>query len=157
MRLLVLILAAWLSGCSSAPPPAAPVRSDAAPAAADPTEDSWYTQSVERLSAMNRQAQALLTAGKSDDAAALINAAEPLENRLLAAPRPTLGAMEAASDRDDLYGRMLLANHNYGWARMTFQKNVVRWKNWRPQTDETARRLKLAQAATAECDRLMAQ
>lgn len=156
MRLPVLVLAAWLSGCSSAPPPAAPVRSDAAPAA-DPTEDSWYAQSVQRLSAMNEQAQALLKAGKPDDAAAIISMAEPLENHLLAAPRPTLGAMEAASDRDDLYGRMLLANHNYGWARMTFQKNVVRWKNWKPQTDETARRLKLAQSATAECDRLMAQ
>ena len=106
---------------------------------------------------MNQQAQALLKAGKSDDAAGVISMAEPLENRLLAAPHPTLGAMEAAADRDDLYGRMLLANHNYGWARMTFQKNVIRWKNWKPQTGETARRLKLAQAATAECDRLMTQ
>jgi hypothetical protein len=52
---------------------------------------------------------------------------------------------------------MLLANHNYGWARMTFQKNVVRWKNWQPQTPESARRLKLAQAAVAECDRRMAE
>lgn len=106
---------------------------------------------------MNRQAQTLLAAGKSDEAAALITMAEPLENRLLAAPQPTLAAMEAASDRDDLYGRMLLANHNYGWARMTFQKNVVRWKNWKPQTDETVRRRQLAEAAVAECDRLMAQ
>ncbi len=106
---------------------------------------------------MNRQAQTLLAAGKSDEAAALITMAEPLENRLLAAPQPTLAAMEAASDRDDLYGRMLLANHNYGWARMTFQKNAVRWKIWKPQTAETVRRRKLAESAMDECDRLMAQ
>ncbi len=153
----VLILAAWLAACSPAPPPSAAVRSDTGPARPDPTQDPLYAGSVERLSAMNRQTETLLAAGKSDQAAALITMAEPLENRLLAAPQPTLAAMEAASDRDDLYGRMLLANHNYGWARMTFQKNVVRWKNWKPQTDETVRRRQLAEAAVAECDRLMAQ
>jgi hypothetical protein len=153
----VLILAALLAACSPAPPPSAPVRSDTEAARPDPTLDPLYAGSVERLSAMNQQAQKLLAAGKTDEAAALITAAEPLENRLLAAPRPTLAAMEAASDRDDLYGRMLLANHNYGWARMTFQKNMVRWKIWKPQTEETVRRRKLAEAAMAECDRRMMQ
>src|ERR1035441_1397285 len=69
---------------------------------------------------------------------------QPLSLRLLAAPRPTLAAMEAASDLDHLYAAMLLANKNYGWARLAFQKNVSRWKYWRPQTPDTARRLKAA-------------
>jgi hypothetical protein len=34
-----------------------------------------------------------------------------------------------------------------------FQKNAVRWKVWKPQTPETARRWKAAVDAVAECDR----
>ena len=106
---------------------------------------------------MNLQAQRLLERGKADEAAAVISAGEPWENRLLSAPRPTFAAMEAASDLDELYGRMLLMNRNYGWARMMFQKDVARWRSWKPQTDETARRRKMAEAAMAECDRRMAE
>jgi hypothetical protein len=36
------------------------------------------------------------------------------QTRLLAAPQPALGAMEAVSDLDDLYARMLLSNHQDG-------------------------------------------
>lgn len=65
--------------------------------------------------------------------------------------------MAAASDLDELYGHMLLTNGNYGWARMMFQKNVARWRSWKPRTDETERRLKVAEAEVAECDRRMAE
>jgi hypothetical protein len=65
--------------------------------------------------------------------------------------------MEAVADLDELYGRMLLSNRNYGWARLQFQKNLARWKNWQPQTPETARRLKLAASQIDECDRRLAQ
>jgi hypothetical protein len=155
VRPLTMIAAAFLAACSAPPPASTPARQDAAPA--DPTANPAYAQSVQELEALNRQAQALVAAGKSDQASAVISATDPLENRLLSVPHPTLAAMEAAADRDDLYGRMLLSNHNYGWARMTFQKNVIRWKNWKPQTAETARRLQAAQAAVAECDRKMAE
>jgi hypothetical protein len=63
--------------------------------------------------------------------------------------------MEAASDLDDLYGRMLLANRHYGWARMFFQKNAARWRTWTPATEDTERRRKVAEARIAECDRRM--
>jgi hypothetical protein len=63
--------------------------------------------------------------------------------------------MEASSDLDDLYGRMLLSNKHYVWAQTFFQKNSARWKYWQPQTPDTDRRLKQAQAAIAECDRGM--
>jgi len=106
---------------------------------------------------MNRQARGLLERGKADEAASVITAGEPWATRVLSVPRPTLAAMEAASDLDDLYAHMLLDNHNYGWARMMFQKNLARWKNWKPQTDDTERRRKLAANAIAECDRRMAQ
>ena len=106
---------------------------------------------------MDRQAQSLLERGKSDDASAIITAAEPWAKRLISVPQPTLAAMEAASDLDDLYGRMLLANRNYGWARIMFQKNLARWRTWKPQTDETDRRRKQADAAIAECDRRMTE
>ena len=77
--------------------------------------------------------------------------------RLLDVQHPTLEAAEAASDLDDLYGRMLLSNHHYGWAQMMFQKNLSRWKHWDPQTEETARRLKLAESEIAECTKKMEQ
>jgi hypothetical protein len=77
--------------------------------------------------------------------------------RLLDVRQPTLGAAEAASDLDDLYGRMLLSNRHYEWAEFLFQKNRSRWKNWNPQTPETARRQKQAEAGIEECDRHIGQ
>jgi len=141
---------ALLAGCGPAPRPAGTAKIDA-------TREAWYGDTLQRLTAMNREAESLYRGGKADRASDLILRAEPLANRLVAVSRPTLGAVEAASDLDDLYGRMLLANRNYGWARLEFQKNLARWKNWTPQTPETARRLKQANDAIAECDRRMAE
>lgn len=119
----------------------------------DPVTQEWYGQAVSDLAALNRKADALLRANRVDDAATLVTQGQPVEARLLAAPRPTLPAMEASSDLDELYARILLANHNVGWARLVFQKNLVRWKNWKPQTPDTRRRLKQAEDGIAECDR----
>jgi hypothetical protein len=152
MRILLAICAMLLSGCAPAPAPApAPLPPP------DPAAEAWYGPLTGQLAEMNRQAGALLHDGKNDQAAALITQGQPLANRLLTAPHPTLAAMEAASDLDHLYAGMLLGNKNYGWARLAFQKNVSRWKHWTPQTPETARRLKLAQDGIAECDRRMGQ
>lgn len=150
MRLLVLIAAVLAAGCGSAP---APVQQ----AVPDDTSTEAYRQAVAQLASMDRQAEKLFHDGKADEASALITRAEPLAGRVVAVPRPTLEAMAAASDLDDLYGRMLLANHNYGWARLEFQKNLARWKSWKPRTPDTEQRLKQAQDAIAECDRRMAE
>jgi hypothetical protein len=150
VRPILLALAALLAAC--APPPKA-----AAPAPPDPTADPAYAQAVDELATLARQATQFLDTGRNDRAAAIITAGQPLITRVLAAPHPTLAAMEAASDLDQLYGRMLLANKNYGWARLQFQKNLSRWDHWRPQTDESARRKKQAEAAIAECDRELAR
>ncbi len=150
MRLLIVAAAALLTGCATAPAPTAPTKPDA-------TAQAWYGQSVQLLGTMNREAESLFKSGKSDEAAAMITKAQPLANRLIAVSRPSLPAMEAAADLDDLYGRMLLANRNYGWARLQFQKNLARWKYWQPQTSETARRLKLAASQIEECDRRLSQ
>jgi hypothetical protein len=61
--------------------------------------------------------------------------------------------MEAVSDLDDLYARMLLSDHHDGWARMIYEKNRARWRSWKPQSGDTARRLRQAEAGMAECDR----
>ena len=122
-----------------------------------PTQQRWYADTLQRLSQLNRQAERAFQAGKGDEASALILKAEPLANRLVSVVHPTLAAVEAASDLDQLYGQMLLSNRNYGWARLQFQKNRARWKSWEPQTGETARRLKLAEDAIAECDRRMTE
>jgi hypothetical protein len=150
VRLFVLFAALVLAACS---PPPAPV----AKARPDPVAEPWYGQTVAQLAGMNRQAAKLLESGKTDQAAALVTAGQSLETRLLSPAHPTLPAMEAASDLDQLYGRMLLANRRYGWARLTFQKNLIRWKNWKPQTPGTLRRLKQAQSEIAECDRQLGQ
>jgi hypothetical protein len=150
MRLLVFLVAVVLAGCVSEPVPAGLEKHDSA-------EEAWYGQAVEQLTALNRDAESFLQKGKLDEAAAVITKGQPLGSRLLSIPRPTLAAMEAASDLDDLYGRMLLRNRHYGWARMLFQKNLARWSNSRPQTPETVRRRKVAESGIAECDRGLAK
>ena len=142
MRPLVILAVAFLASCEPAPGPPR-----------DVTKEPWYRDSVEQLNTMNREADSAFAAGKSDQAAALIQKGQPLVARLLAVPNPTLEAAVAASRVDDLYGRMLLSNRHYGWARLLFQKNLSRWKHWQPQTPETARLLKQAESAIAECDR----
>jgi len=152
MRWFLPTIAVWLAGCAPAPAPVA-----APNAAPDPVTEEWYGAVTAQLAELNRQGEGLLRGGKSDDAAAVITKGQGLAGRLLAAPHPTLAAMEAASDLDQMYGMMLMGNRNYGWARLAFQKNASRWKNWRPQTQESARRLKLARDGIAECDRRMGQ
>lgn len=142
MRLLAILACGFLTACETAP---APPR--------DAVKEAWYTTTVQQLVGMNREAESFFESGKFDQSAALIEKGQPLMSRLLSVPRPTLEATEAASDLDDLYGRMLLANHHYGWARLLFQKNLARWRHWQPQTPEAARRLQQAKSAIAECDR----
>lgn len=119
----------------------------------DPTKEPAYAEAVEQLAALNRRAEDLLKRGRRDDAAEAITKGLPLQAKLLAAPHPTLTAMEAASDLDDLYAGMLLSNDHYVWARTLYEKNAARWKLWKPQTAATVRRLRQAQAGIAECDR----
>jgi hypothetical protein len=154
----VWICPAWVCGwillplCGCGPAPAPQPH-----AAQDETKQPWYSQVEKQLATQNLETKRLLKVGKSDDAAALIQSGEPLATRLLSVPKPTLAAMEDASDLDDLYGRMLLSNRNYGWARLFFQKNLARWKNWTPQTPDTAARYKEAQAAIADVDTRLSQ
>ncbi len=143
MRWLALAAVAMLCGCASAPPPED--HEGALP--------PWYGQTVAQLNEINRQAESAFEAGHSDEAAAKVKQAQSIAARVLGAGKPTLEAAEATADLDDLYGRMLLANRNYGWAQMFFQKNRSRWKNWSPQTPETERRFKLAESEIAECDK----
>ena len=152
MRGFLLLLALLAASCSS-PPPQKAVE----PAKPDPTAEPWFAEAVTELRALTTEAESLVKRRKFDEASALITKGQPLMARVLAVPRPTVEAVEAASDLDELYGRMLLANRHYGWARLQFQKNVARWKNWRPQTEETARRLKHAESLIAEVDRRLGQ
>jgi hypothetical protein len=133
----------FLTACGSAP----------SPASRDTTLPSWYPSTLDQLITLNRQAEDLFQKGDADRAAAKIKEAQSLAARVLAVPRPSLPAVESASDLDDLYGRMLLANRNYAWAQMFFQKNRSRWKNWKPQTEETQRRFKQAENEIAECEK----
>lgn len=119
----------------------------------DPTQEPWYRESTAQLTALSADARKQFQQGHPDAASQLIQTSEPLVKRLLGVPRPTLEVADAASDLDDLYGRMLLSNRHYGWARLQFQKNLARWKNWTPQTGESQKRLQQAKDAIAECDR----
>ena len=150
MRVSALLLVVFLVGCSSPPAPVAK-------APPDPTTEPWYAATVKQLTDLNQQARSSLQRGKRDDAANLILKGQDLSHKLLSVIRPTLAAAQAASDLDQLYGEMLLANRHYGWARLSFQKNVARWKHWKPQTADTAARLKEAEAQIAECDRKMSE
>lgn len=140
--LVVVITAVSFTGCESQPP-----------APADETKAAWYSKTVQQVVAINREALADFEGGKPDDASKLILEAKPLADRLLNVRHPSLAAEEASSDLEHLYGRMLFSNRHYAWARLQFQKNLSRWKHWTPQTPDTLRRLKEAEAAIAECDR----
>ncbi len=124
MRALAVFAALFCAGC--APPPPAP----APEAKPDPTAESWYAPSVAELAAMHAKAEAAFRAGNRGEAANILTEGQALQNRLLAAPQPTVAAMIAASDLDDLYGRMLMADGRYGYARLQFQKDFTRWTNW---------------------------
>jgi hypothetical protein len=145
---VVVIAALLLTGCGPDSPPAPQ---------ADVTTQAWYKDAVAQLAANAHAANEAFANHKADDAAALIEKGTPLETQVLGVPRPTLAAMEAASDLDDLYGRMLLSNQHYEWAMFLFQKCSARWKYWQPQSEETARRMKLADGEIAECNRRMTQ
>jgi hypothetical protein len=149
-RLALIVAALMLTGCASPPPPVAVAKPD-------PSAEPWYAATIEQLTGLNRKAEISFAAGRSQEAAGIITASQPLEDRILAVPRPTLAALVAASDRDDLYGRMLAADGRYGYARLEFQKNLARWRNWKPRTAESAARLERARMAIAECDRRLAE
>ena len=119
------------------------------------TTDPWYKQAVAELETNAQSANESFAKGKADDAAALIVKGEPIETQVLGVPRPTLAAMEAATDLDEIYARMLFSNQHYEWAMFLYQKCSARWKYWQPQTEETARRLKKAEDEIAECNRRM--
>ena len=90
------------------------------------------------------------------DAGEQVTVGQIIAGELLAAPRPSFAAVEAAADCDTLYARLLLAKEQPGHARMLFQKNRSRWKNWTPATDATRKKLAEAEAGIADCDRRMA-
>ena len=142
MRALATLAFVILAACQSASPPPR-----------DATKEAWYAQTVEELTALNREAESAFASGKPDQAAALIEKGQPLMARVLTVAQPTLEATIAASDLDQLYGRMLLSNRHYGWARLQFQKNLARWKHWQPRTADAVRRQQQAEDAIAECDR----
>jgi hypothetical protein len=144
----VLMGAALLAACGPAAPAAKAPK-------ADPTTEVWYAQSTEKLTNMDRAAEQYFQAGRSQEAAAIVTSAQSLQSRLLAAPRPTLAAMEAIADLDRVYGKMLVSNGYFGEARLLFQKNITRWKTWKPPTPETERRLREANSDIAECDKHM--
>ncbi len=143
MRFFTILAAVVLTACGSSGPATSP----------NGVDDPAYRHAAEQLAALNREAETDFSNGKPDQAAALIEKGQPLEKQLLAVSHPSLAAVEALSDRDQLYGRMLLSNRHYGWARLMFQKNLARWKHWQPQTADTQRRFKEAQLAIDECDR----
>ena len=150
MRPSLLLVSVLLAACGSTP---APVDQSQV----DPTKEAWYGDTLSQLVEINGRAQDLFHKGNGDEASALIQKGEPLSDRLLAVRHPTIAAMSAAADLDELYGQMLLSNHNYGWARLFFQKNLARWRHWTPQTDDTARRVREAAAEIAECDKHIGQ
>lgn len=143
---LMLAVSLWVS-C------AAPNKQ--APPAADPLQSPEYRATLEQVQTLNQRAQEHWQKGERDPAAQLLKQAQPLVQRLLESRRPPLAAFEAASDFDQLYANMLMSNRHFPWARQMFMTDVVRWRNWKPETEDTVRRRKVAEAGVAACDKAM--
>lgn len=141
------LAAALLCGaCSATPQPAKPLPRDL-------STEAWYATATTELTELTAQAKQDFKTGKIDAASVLIQQGETVSARLMSIPRPSLAALEATSDRDELYGQMLFRNRHYGWARLQFQKNLARWKHSQPQTAASARRLAAVQLEIDQCDR----
>ena len=147
-RAVFIALAILLTAACSAPPP----RGAAAPPP-DPTKEPWYAETTAQMAAMADDAESDFRRNRVNEAAAIVERCRPLMDRLLSAPQPTLAAMQAVSDVDQLYGEMLLLNGHYTWARDCFQKNLVRWKSWKPASSDSLRRMDLALSRISECER----
>jgi hypothetical protein len=147
VRLFLMLAMVMLTACGPS----------ANSAGGDETKESWYPSAVAQLAQLARDADSAFAQHKGDQAAALIEKGTPIENRLMRVNRPTLDAEIAASDLDDLYGRMLLSNRHFGWARLMFQKNLARWKHWTPETPDTIARRQHAQSQIDECDKNIPQ
>jgi hypothetical protein len=143
MRFLLIPFALSLVACG--PPEPKPK--------ADPLKSVSYTKALEKLQELNKGAREDLAAERSKDAADKVNEGQPAAAKLLSVSEPPLEAMLAVSDRDQLYAEMLMANRHWGFARQMMATEATRWKNWKPETDETRRRLKIAQDRIAECDK----
>lgn len=122
---------------------------------ADPMTDSGYRATLDQLRALNAQAQSHWRNGEKPLTAAVLKEAQPLAKELLDVRRPPREAFEAVSDFDQLYAAVLLANGHTVWARQIFMTDAARWRNWKPRTEDTERRLRAAERGAAEADRKM--
>jgi len=148
-KAILYLISGTLLVCIACTKPAVPAKIETH----DPTSDAWYRTATEQLASLSRSANDAYGQGQADAASKLVEQGETVAARLLAVPRPSLPAALAASDLDDLYGRMLFKNRHYGWARLQFQKNLARWRHWQPHTADTEQRLRAAQSAIDNCDR----
>lgn len=122
---------------------------------ADPMENASYREALDQLRNWNAEAAEHWRKGEKALAASALKQAQPLAKELLDARRPPQAAFEAVSDFDQLYAAVLLSNGHTVWARQIYMTNAVRWRNWKPQTEDTLRRRKEAEAGVAEADRKM--
>lgn len=142
--ILALLL---LSACAQKPAPSA--------VEAHPEREAAYAADTERLARVVQEADQFLARERRDLAATKVEEGKMIAARLLAAPHPTLAAMTVVSDLDHVYGRMLFTNRHLGWARITFQQDAARWRNWSPQTAETEKRRRVANEWMLKCDRAL--
>ncbi len=120
---------------------------------ADPMQQESYREALSQLRNWNAEAAAHWQKGEKDLAAAALKQAQPLAKELLDSRRPPREAFESVSDFDQLYAAVLLSKGHTAWARQIYMTNAVRWRNWKPETEDTRRRREEAEKGVAEADR----
>jgi hypothetical protein len=128
MRTLLVAARDVMVSCAAPPPP------PAQKAAVDPGDGEWYAPAITELAGLNRESGVAIAGAASPTMRRENHEGAGVVGAAAVGCAPPLEAMEAAADNENLYAGMLLANKNFGWARLSYQKNVSRWKNWRPQT-----------------------
>lgn len=122
---------------------------------ADPMQKASYREALDQLRHWNAEALAHWQKGETALAAAALKQAQPLSKELLDARRPPREVYEAVSDFDQLYATVLLSKGHTVWARQIFMTNAARWRNWKPETEDTRRRRREAEQGASEADKKM--
>jgi hypothetical protein len=144
MQFGLLLLTLIFAGCGKMAPPRAVTEAEAG---------DTYRKALSDLQRLNAEAAEFRKAKNLNAASDRITEGIVPAKILLAVREPSLAALEAVSDHDQMWAEMLMENRHFGHARQMWATEVARWKNYPNPAPSIQARLARAQKGIADCDR----